>query len=137
MTIVEVKILKTTKWGSIIRNGVKTDVLEDSTISYLTHFGYDIELIRPTSIEKTNNPDILMFGAIWEIKTLLTSNEKTIKKRFHKASKQASKIIFDLRNIKKDADVAEKQILKLFVGNGNVSRLMLVKKDGKMLDIFK
>ena len=137
MKIKEMEPVPKKEYGQIIRNGVKTNTLEDGTVLYLARLGYDIELIKPTSIEKTNNPDILMFGAIWEIKTLQTYNSKTIKKRFHKASKQASKIIFDLRNVDRYDKQVEKQIIELFKGNSNVNRLILIRKSGETLDIFK
>lgn len=137
MKIAEIRPAPDDKIGRVKKNGVMTEPHEDSTILYLTQFGFDIELIKPTSTEKANNPDVLIMGTIWEIKGPKSSNETTIKNRFRKASKQSTKIIFDLRGIKGDANKVEKQIIKLLNGNGRVRRMMIIEKSGKLLDIAK
>ena len=100
-------------------------------------FGFNLELIRPSSIKKIHNPDVLIMGGIWEIKTPTSHNENTIKIRFRKASKQAKRIIFDLRSVKKKADKVEKQIIDLFQGSGNVHHIMIIEKSGRLLELKK
>lgn len=137
MQIIELKKVPSHKIGRVNRNNVKTEPGEDSTFLYLTQFGFDIEIIKPAISQRTKNPDILMLGTIWEVKMPTSSNESTIKTDFRKASKQSTKIIFDLRGIKRDADKIEKYIIKLFDRPGRVNRMILVKKNGVALDIFK
>ena len=54
-----------------------------------------------------------------------------------KASKQASRVIFDLRNIKNGYDKAEYSLIKLFYGNTRIRRMIIIKKNGKTLDFRK
>ena len=91
----------------------------------------------PTSLKGVSNPDSLISGAIWEVKTPTSSNEQTIKNRFREAASQSSKVIFDLRFIKTHPDKVEKQIISLYKGNRFVHRLMIIEKSGKIIDITK
>ena len=125
------------KIGRVDKNNVKLEPHEESTILYLSQFGFDIELIRPSSTKKSNNPDILIMGTIWEIKGPESSNKTTIKNRFRKASKQSTKIVFDLRKVRKDVNKVEKQVFQLFKGDGKIRRMMIIEKDGTLLDIIK
>lgn len=128
--------LKTTP-GLFKSNNIKMERGEALTIEYLLLFGFDVEFICPSSTKRAKNPDILMLGSIWEIKTPTSSNQKTIKNRFKKASSQATKIIFDLRGIETNADRAQRQIIDLFSQEGTVRRIMIIDKDGRLLDIKK
>ena len=114
-----------------------TEPHEDSTILYLTQFGLDIELVKPANAYKTKNADVFMMGAIWEMKSPTTFNKATIKADFRKAKSQSDRIIFDLRRVKKNADDVEKQVLQIFKGRGRVRRLIIIEKDGKVLDYTK
>ena len=133
MKIIELHQVSDNKIGKINKNGIKPEPNEEKTLNYLTLFGFDIELIRPSNTYKTKNPDVLIFGTIWEIKTPISSNKNTIKNRFREASSQADKVIFDLRFIKKNSIEAEKQIRQLFKGDGHVRRMIIIEKTG---DVF-
>ena len=76
------------------------------------------------------NADIVIFGTIWEMKAPESINKATLKKRMHKASQQADKVIFDLRNIKANYESAEKIVLELFLGNHTLRRMILIKNTG-------
>ena len=133
----EIKKVSKNRIGRISKNGVKPEPNEDNTFNYLALYGFDIELIKPTRTKKVKNPDVLIMGAVWEVKTPISSNKNTIKNRFREAADQASKVIFDLRNIRNGADEAEKQIIELFKGNGKVRRMIVIEKSGKLLDFIK
>ncbi|MBQ8992342.1 hypothetical protein IJ090_02840 [Candidatus Saccharibacteria bacterium] len=137
MKIQEILKVPKNKIGRINKNGVKPEENEDKTFSYLTLFGLNIELIQPTGIKKAKNPDVFIMGTIWEVKTPISSNQNTIKNRFREASRQSSKIIFDLRFIKRDADKVEKQIMDMFQAGGRVRRMLIIEKSGKLLDVTK
>lgn len=137
MKIRELRPVPYDKIGRVKKNNVITEPHEDSTILFLTQFGFDIELIKPASTKKSNNPDVLIMGAVWEIKRPESSNKTTIKNRFRKASKQATRIIFDLRDIKDGADKVEKQIIIMLKNGGRVRHMMIIKKNGRLLDIIK
>lgn len=137
MKITKILPVPDDKIGRVKKNGVITEPHEDSTALYLTQFGFSIEFIKPTSTSKVNNPDILIMGTIWEMKAPESSSKQTIKKRFRKASKQAPKIIFDLRWVKAGADKVEKQIMELLENDGRVRRMIIIESDGTVLDIIK
>ena len=137
MKVKELQRVSEDKVGHVNKNGVRPEPNEESTFDYLALFGFNVELIKPTRTQKVKNPDILIMGAVWEVKTPISSSKNTIKNRFREASNQATKIIFDLRNIKKDANKVEKQIIDLFKGDGQVRHMMIIERDGKLLDFIK
>ncbi|MBQ7040786.1 hypothetical protein IJN73_01825 [Candidatus Saccharibacteria bacterium] len=137
MQIREIPKAKKNKIGYINKNGVKSEANENETFSYLTLFGMNIELIKPTGIKKAKNPDIFIMGSIWEVKTPISANRNTIKNRFREASRQASKIIFDLRFIKNNADKVEIQLINMFKTGGQVRRMLIIEKSGRLLDVTK
>lgn len=137
---VKIKILNRvadSKIGFLRENGVKPVPNEESTFNYLTLFGFNVELIQPSNAKKMRNPDIFIAGTIWEVKTPVSSNRNTIKKRFREASKQSTRVVFDLRYIKNGADRAKKQIIEMFKDDGRVRSLMIIRKDGELLDFRK
>ena len=137
---VKIKILNRvadSKIGFLRKNGVKPGPNEESTFNYLTLFGFNVELIQPSNTKKVRNPDIFIAGTIWEVKTPVSSNRNTIKKRFREASKQSIRVVFDLRYIKNGADRAKKQIIEMFKDGGRVRSLMIIRKDGELLDFRK
>ena len=137
MKIRKLDFVARNKVGRINKNGFKPEKNELATIKYLAKYGFDIELIKPTNIKKAKNPDILIMGSIWEIKTPISDNKNTIKIRFREASKQANKVIFDLRMIRKNTDRVENYLMKLFESGGNIRRMIMIKANGDVIDILK
>ncbi len=70
------------KIGHLNKNGVRLEPAEEATFKYLLLFGFNIEVIMPTSIKGISNPDILISGGVWEVKTPTTYKESTIKEDF-------------------------------------------------------
>lgn len=97
--IIELKPVPSEQFGKITKNGVKLEPHEESTIVFLSEHGLDVECLKKNHTPKSKNADIVIFGTIWEMKAPKSINKATLKKRMHKASKQADKVIFDLRNI--------------------------------------
>lgn len=118
-------------------NGVRLEPHEENTAKFLVLYGFNIEAIRPMNTPKLNNPDILMNGTIWEMKAPIKYNENTLKIRMKKASKQAKRIVFDFRNMKRDYEEAQAFVIKLFIGNREMRRMIIVTKDKKVLDFYK
>ena len=135
--ITELKPVPKEKFGKISKNGVKLEPHEEKTIKFLSEHGFDIEYLKSSHTPKSNNADIVISGAIWEMKAPESINKATLKKRMHKASKQADKVIFDLRNIKTNYESAEKTILDLFMGNHILRHMILIKNTGIAIDITK
>ena len=90
---------------------MKLESNEEQTFRYLTLFGLNVELIRPTGMKTVKNPDALILGTIWEAKAPVSSKRNTVKNRFRKASKQAQNVIFDLRFVKEGTFVNNCDIL--------------------------
>ena len=80
MNIRELHKVPKNKIGRINYNGIGLESHEYDTILLLALYGFDIELITPSNTLGNANPDILMLGTSWEIKSPETSNLKTIKK---------------------------------------------------------
>ena len=135
--ITELGLVTREEYGRIALNGVTLEKPEEATLDYLVRHGFNIEVIQPNNTPRVKNPDVLIMGTIWEVKTPTTSNQKTLKKRIHKASKQANRIIFDLRGIRKNYEAAEAYIIKMFKGNRSLRRMFLINKSGKLLDFQK
>ena len=113
---------------------------EKRTIRCLNEYGFDVETIIPSNMPGSRNPDILMMGTFWEMKGPISINPDTIEKRFRKAIRQADgKSIFDLRNISKikDREYVKKTIMKLFMTNRGMRRIIIIETDEKVLDILK
>lgn len=133
------KLKKVTKrnFGHIVKNGVKLESHEEDTIELLCKYGFSIEVIKPTNIPHSSNPDFLIEGTIWETKSPEGSKESTIDRKFHEAGHQANNFILDLRRIKLVAYRAEKEALKQFKYSRSIRRLILITKEGEVLDIRK
>ena len=138
MKIIEREKVAKSKYGRVVFNNHDLEPHEEATVFCLSSFGYDVETIIPSNIPKSKNPDILMLGTTWEMKGPRRANEKTIRTKFRKAKKQSGgKAIFDLRNSGKDARNIEKYIMKLFSEIQEMRRIIIIKTDDKILDIFK
>lgn len=140
MKIIELKKVPKNKIGKLNKNGVELEPHEENTAELLTLYGFNIEAIRPSNTPNIKNPDILMSGTIWEMKGPTSANKSTIKKRFRKAIKQANgKGVFDLRNIKmiKEREDAFNTVIELFETSRGMRRIIVIKNDDKVLDIFK
>lgn len=106
--------------------GVTLETHEIKTIRFLNSYGFGIEAIRPSSAPHSDNADLLMLGTIWEMKAPKTANPKTLKKRMAKASKQATRVIFDIRGAATKYQEAEKIAIDLFKGNRTLRRMLLI-----------
>lgn len=135
--ITELKPVPKEKFGKISKNGIDLEPHEERTIYFLASLGFNVECLKKNHTPKTHSADIVILGTIWEMKAPESINRSTLKKRMHKASQQADKVIFDLRNIKTNYDSAEQIVLDLFYGNRILRRMILIKKTGIALDIKK
>lgn len=126
------------KCGKIQKTNPDLEPHEDRTVECLSGFGFNVETLIPSDIPKTKNPDLLMLGTTWEMKGPRVANESTIQTKFRKAIKQAEgKAIFDLRESGHDADEIERIIMKMFTGSRGMRRIMIIRNDNELLDIFK
>ena len=129
------KLVSKNKIGRVSLGKVKPEKHEYDTFYFLASHGFNIEIIKPSNIPKTKSPDVLLDGVIWEIKSPTGSGNSTIGRQFHKASKQADRLILDLRRVNILASKAESQAKSRFSKATNIRRLLLITKDGRLLDI--
>jgi len=126
------------KIGRIVENDVILEPHEYRTVLFLAQLGFDIELVRPSNIPKSKNPDIEMLGTFWEMKGPTKYNEDTIKLRFQKAKKQADgKAVFDLRNVRGRVNEVEEYILELFATSRGMHRIIIIKNNDGAIDFRK
>lgn len=110
---------------------------EKRTVKLLLKYGFNVEVLAPSGTPKTNNPDIALNGVIWEMKAPTTANENTLTRRMRKASKQANRVIVDLRGTGKNFAKTKTIIIKLFGELSGLRRMLLIETDGKTLDFSK
>ena len=72
---------------------------ERITARYFANRGQKVTFLRPSSVKGTNNPDFMMDGRIWEVKSPITYSDSSFEYNFRKALRQSNHIIFDLRRL--------------------------------------
>lgn len=125
------------KIGKIIPNGVHLEIHEYNTILFLTSQGINVELLIPSDTPHSKNADLMMLGLIWEMKCPQGTSRHCIERLFRKAAHQAEHIVLDLRLVKINAVVSEDIAIKLFRHSRRVRRIIIITKNGKMLDLKK
>lgn len=125
------------KQGRITANGVLVQQHEMSTVVFLTQQGFDVALIPPQRRKGAHTPDIHMQGLDWEMKRPKGQSAHTIKRAFKTASRQSVNIIFDLRSSKMPDEVNLPKLEKEFADLRSVRRLIIITKDGTIIDRTK
>ena len=125
------------KQGRITANGVILQQHEMSTVVFLTQQGFDVSFIPPQRRKGAHTPDIHMQGLDWEMKRPKGQSAHTIKRAFKTASRQSVNIIFDLRSSKMPDEVNLPKLEKEFADLRSVRRLIIITKDGTIIDKTK
>ena len=127
------------KYGRVIISNHDMKPHERSAIDCLASFGFDVETVIPSNTSRMNNPDIIMLGTVWEIKSPIKFNKNTMKNRFRKAIKQANgRTIFDLRNIDKEKiPLVQEHIITMFKESREMRRILIIPNNEKIVDIWK
>ena len=116
------------KRGNLIRNGVKIQPQEESAIEFLLSQGLNVELIVPVNTPKNKNPDFLINGVVWELKSPETKNKKTIKRLINSTTKQSVRIVVDLKNLKLNEEIAINILEYEFRDSHRVRDMMIIPK---------
>lgn len=125
------------KRGNLIRNGAKIQPQEESAVEFLLSQGLNVELIVPVNTPKNKNPDFLINGITWELKSPETKNKKTIKRLINSTTKQSVRIVVDLRNLKLNEDVAINILEYEFRDSHRVREMMIISKGRDALLRYK
>lgn len=137
MRIIELKPASREKYGRINKNGVDFKAHEEDTAKFLIKYGFNIEAIIPTHIKGNKNADILVNGAIWEMKSPIGSGRWTIRRQFQYAGGQASYLILDLRRAKVQKDRLKSEVLNCYKLSSSIRKLMIITPSNKLLDVKK
>jgi hypothetical protein len=101
------------------------------------HYKCDVEFIVPIDDYKRKTADILMQGAMWEIKTPEGASKYTIQKQIRRASKQAKNIVIDTRRTKLSDIRIEKDVQTEINRRHNIRKVILINKFDKIVEIQK
>jgi hypothetical protein len=101
------------------------------------HFSATVEFLKPVDGYKIKTADIVMNGLMWEIKSPIGNSVTSIGHHIAKASKQSKYIVFDARRAKlPDSDI-EKRLQREFRARRSIQRLLLIKKTGEVVEVFR
>jgi hypothetical protein len=120
----------------IILGGAIPEKHELETANILAAMGKDIEFLPPSYAKGIFSPDLLMDGQRWEMKSPCGCSKRTIENNFRRAQKQSENIIFDLRRIGLDENVAISKIKRelSLQRSGKIRRIIIITKNNKILD---
>lgn len=105
---------------------------EISTAHRLAAHGVDVEFRKEAHGYKVKNPDVMMFGEIWEFKSPEGGGRDTISKQFRRAKSQSSRLVIDLARCKLDDGDATSQIIRRFLGQSRIQKLIIVDKRNRL-----
>lgn len=108
---------------------------ENATARYFADRGKDVIFLRPSSMKGTHNPDYLMDGRIWEVKSPITYSDSSFEYNFRKAIKQSRHIIFDLRRLSEQNEKKYKRELQKWSNTPTIKTLLIVTRDGRVLTL--
>ncbi len=108
---------------------------EFETAKFFADMGKDIVFLKPSTIKGEHTPDILMDGFEWEIKSPQGNSKRTVENNFRNAVVQSRYIIFDLRRIKLHDNQCVTKLEKEFRARRYLKKLLIIKKDGTLIEI--
>ena len=108
---------------------------EFETAKFFANKGFDVTFLKPSSIKGTNNPDFLLLGKIWEIKSPIGKSRRTYEDNLRKAIKQSGNIIFDLRRLDWSSEMLCINVLNKYKSLLAVKILLIIKRNGKLLTL--
>lgn len=113
--------------GRLITNGVHILAHELAAYHFLCQLGKTLELILPSNTPGSKNPDLVMDGVIWELKSPTGQSLRTIQRILHKAGKQAENVILDLRRTRQIGDhAATITITAYFQASRRLRRVLVI-----------
>lgn len=129
--------MKSTTSGKIDLNGVTPAIHEYAAYLVLANHGKTIRLICPSAKYKTSSADFEMDKLIWELKSPQGKGKYVMRDTLRQAAKQSRNIVIDLRRTKLNQEKAINQLHKHFLLEKRLSRIIIITKEQKILDIHK
>ena len=109
----------------------------DAASALATHYQCTIEFLIPVDDYKRKTADIVMLGALWEIKCPIGSSKSTIGNQFRVASKQARNIVIDTRRTPLEYENIEKTVIMELKNRPSIKRVILINKSGEVIAFQK
>lgn len=125
------------KSGKITPNGILPEKHELDTLLVFTELGYDVELVPISLTPHAKNPDVVIGGKTWEMKSPIGHSKSTLEHCFKKAAHQSENIIIDLRRTKINSDAAISQLKNQFRRSKRVKHMKIVSQKGEILDFVE
>lgn len=119
-----------------IANGTNAWPHELRCARILAAQGHEIEFLPCIEGDGLKTPDLIMDSVIWELKSPESSNIKSLQRILRRASHQSQNVIIDCaRATKLSDDRIERELRSLLPHIKAIKRLLMVKKDGTLIDI--
>ena len=107
---------------------------ELDTARFFAEQGHDVVFIPPTNIPGVHTPDIIMMGVEWEIKSPKGKTRNVMLHNIKRALRQSDHIILDLRRMSTSEVASILQIEKIYNERQNIKRILVIKKNGELID---
>lgn len=85
----------------------------------------------------SKSADYLIDKKFWELKSLEGNGKRTVQHALHKAARQSKNVVIDARDTKMNIRRVRSQVQHHFKYIPKIKQLLLIEKDGKVLEILK
>lgn len=115
-----------------VPEGLRVHDHEMDTARLLADEGHEVTFLPIDNTPGTKNPDVLVDGHVWEMKSPLGSSERnTIADQFKRAGRQADRLVLDLRRCGLDDEVSLRQAERRFMGQSRITGVIVIDHDGR------
>jgi len=114
--------------------------LEDHEIltgKFLAKHGEDVEFLMPSRRRNSRNPDLLLRGQRWEVKSPIGNSKTTISNALKRAVKQSSYIILDSRRTKLSDEVILTEVRRNIQLTRSMKKVLVITKSGSLVEIHR
>ena len=97
--------------------------------------GKSVTFLPASNISGVHQPDFLIDGEKWELKSPKGSSRRTLQNNIHKAQSQSKNIIIDLHRIKLDEQKCISQISFEFEKRKSINKILIITKKNEIIDL--
>lgn len=120
----------------IIKSGIDVWEHERRTAQALANAGYAVSFIKRSNEEYVRTPDVVIDGALWEMKSPISNRLPKIQKTLRQAIHQSPNVIYDSQRIKNLNDNQIKKELEKWAAQFKaMKRLLFVNKKREVIVI--
>ena len=107
----------------------------NAAMSLARHYRTSVEFLVPVDDYKRKTADIVMHGAIWEIKCPKGASKTTIGAQFRRASRQSGNIVLDTRRTKLEYERIKRQVIIETKQRTSIKKVILINKSGIVIEL--